>query len=186
MVRHHNDRNPLYIPQKTYHLQSSSHFVIVIPPSSHFRQVNWAKDTGVLIKCIATFSATFTTDLHHTDSQKAHEFKMLRQYAQKQVAGCWVQSFSDLASLVPVRVSKKAETDRIRGLLWKTPPIPVFVFDNFPHFSSSRFKRQITIGSMPHILQTHTDYEDMSALQCVRVCVSGFLFFECESLVSVF
>ena len=47
----------------------------------------------------------------------------------KQVAECWVQSFLDLASLVPVRVSEKAETDRNRSLLWKTPPVPVFVFD---------------------------------------------------------
>jgi hypothetical protein len=56
-------------------------------------------------------------------------FKMSRQYTQKQEEECWVQSFSDLASLVPVRVSEKAETDRSRGLLWKTPTVSVFVFD---------------------------------------------------------
>ena len=56
-------------------------------------------------------------------------FKMSRQYTQKQEEECWVQSFSDLASLVPVRVSEKAETDRSQGILWKTAPVPVFVFD---------------------------------------------------------
>ena len=89
-------------------------------PSSHFLHMKWAKDTGVLIRCITTFSATPTTDLfvrvfglerthrlfessHTTDLFSFFHLDFMK--VQTELTESGVQSISDLPSFDPVRVS---------------------------------------------------------------------------------
>ena len=60
-------------------------------PSSHFRHMNWAKGTGVLVECITTFSTTPTTDLPRIDSWKA---RMIPSHVISSVCVSFVSYFT--------------------------------------------------------------------------------------------